>query len=123
VLTPTDPRVRAPVRARTEVPERTATVSHGQGVSRPAGQPIRRVPSVQRHRLPKADSPAPTTLLTDLLTTTVDAWRQPWTPRSTSELYDPVSWTVMDFPWTRTASCEETCETGLARGSAGGAGY
>jgi hypothetical protein len=25
--------------------------------------------------------------------------------------------------WTRTFSCEETCETGLARGSAGGAGY
>jgi hypothetical protein len=25
--------------------------------------------------------------------------------------------------WTRTFSCEETCETGLARGSSGGAGY
>jgi hypothetical protein len=37
-------------------------------------------------------------LLTDLLTTAVDAWRQPWTPRSASELYGPVSWTVMDSP-------------------------
>src|SRR5271156_1779590 len=45
----------------------------------------------------QADSPAPT-LLTDLLTTAVDAWRQPWTPRSASEPYGPVSWTVMDLP-------------------------
>jgi len=31
-----------PLRARQEEPPRTVTVSHGQNVSRPAGQPIRR---------------------------------------------------------------------------------
>ena len=56
----------------------------------------REVAGVQRHRVPKLI--VLSILLTDLLTTVVDAWRQPWTPWSASELYGPVSWTVVDLP-------------------------